>query len=1018
MNFIFNYRKAIIALCVLLFFFGFSQVSHLPISLFPKSTKPTIRVTVPHDMDVLELKNDLGRKIESSLLNIEDIEQVDAMYSSGVAKYILKFSWNKPANVALNETTAVVSFFQTHLPDYLPKIKVDYIDSGIENYVAIKSDVMSANDLSVLVESKLKPVLSNIKGLHKSFISKVNREEVRVEINPYALIRHGIKFSELLEVLNNARFNVSLGTIRGNQTRPDKEVFYLQSVKSIEQLKSLVVGKDNDDVIRLQDVADIKLAVAENGRSYYVDERAVVALAAWPRPNTNLYEFSKEFQTIIAEELRGIGDVVILNDPLLYINESLKKVFFAVLLSMLFCAVSVLLAFRSMSLVMLISCIIPCSLLASVLLLQIFNVGLNIVSLAAMSVSCGLVIDNAVVVVDSICQKARELNPLTKNDFVNCVLSSVKESSKAVISASMTTLVVFLPLAFTHPVVYSLIGELSLVVVAVIIFSIILSLFFLPSIVLSFAYFTGRWEIFLTKSESSISISNRVYSLLLNSILRSKSLQLLLVGIFVILCGYSVSLLNNNIRKEIVAEPHPNIIDVELSFFSKHYNQEFRESLLLPIRQQVVNLTQSQVRYVFTDMRPGVAYISLHLKDYRLANQVMEDLKASLKDTKYYNVHVTPWVSAKLTAPKIPDYRILVYGLNESNVRDVHKSLVFDLKNMSEVKRVKFSPKSNLKSEFHVLPNQSLVQTIGMPIPAESLRTEALGIINHALEPQKLFDVKFEDGERPLFVLFDEQHDINSLKNIPISINNQVYALRNLVKIEESQEWSDYYSRNGQDIFLIEIWFNLSRADEIVSFLDQQFKKHKVDGVKFIVQDTQGEIWQSIRSLVIALVTAIALVVVVLLISNNSITYTLVSLTTIPMGFVGATIALYVFNSTLSVNSLIGLLILTGLSINNAILITHKFKLILESEDISLKVAIVRAATSRLRAMFVTSTSTVLGMVPIAMGLGSNGNIMQPLGISLGAGLLVSFLLGLLLVPILLYWAECYREESGTSQKL
>ncbi len=1018
MSLVLQFRQAIIAAGLLLFALGAVKLTQLPVSLFPKSTKPTVRLTLSHDMDIVALKQSLGEKIEQALLNIENIEQVEATYSKGKATFLLRFQWNKPANQAVNESTAVAAFFQTQLPDHLPPIRVDYIDSGIENYVAVRSDKYSAAELSLLVESKLKPVLASMPGLHKSFVSKVNREEVRIEVNPYALIRHGVSFNDVLAVLNQARFNLSLGTIAGNDSRADVDVFYLRRVESLSALKDLVVSKQAQRLIRLKDIAQIKLALGEQDRVYYIDENAVVAVAAWPQPNANLYQFSQQFQHTVSSQLADIGEVVFLNDPLAYINDSLEQVTLAIMLSMAFSALAVLVAFRSLNLTLLIALVIPSSLFGAVILLQWFNVGLNLVSLAAMSVSCGLVIDNAVVVIDAICSQVSHAKPQTKAQFNRCVIQSVKQTQTAILSASLTTLVVFLPLAFTAPVVYSLVGELSLVVVAILTLSIGVSLLFIPALILAFANLFGRWRMFERSPQSTKALSNRLYRYLMGHLLQLKSVQLLFIAGFIGLSVFAVHLLQHDIRKEIVAEPHPNIIDIELSFTSADYTQAFREALIAPVRAQVAQLSGEKVKYVFTDMRKGLAYLSLHLKDFHDAQPLMALLRQTITANTHYSVNVSPWVSAKLSVPQIPDHRIMVYGLNEDEVRTSHKALADALRSDPEVLRVKVYPRAQRHQQAHILANQSQLKTMGMDISQQAFTEQVLPLVNHALEPRKLYDMRFAQGEVPLKLQLAQGFDIDSLSNIPLAIDNQTYALRHLIAIEQAQAWSHYYTRNGQQSFLIEVWFNAMPQAQKQQKLERLLAAQTTDSVNFNLEDTQPEIWQNIESLMQAQLLALALVIVVLLAANGSFAYTAMTLLSIPLGLIGAALALYWFDSTLSVNSLVGLLILTGLTINNTILITEKFTQLMRQGQLSLAQAVIEAASSRLRAMFVTSASTILGMIPIAMALGGNGNIMQPLGISVAAGLAVSLFGSLILSPILLYWVNRTQATSAPQTQL
>jgi HAE1 family hydrophobic/amphiphilic exporter-1 len=1001
-----NYRSAIIAFTFFLVFIGISNIVTLPVSMFPNSTKPTVKINIAHDLDTLAFKDEIGKDLESSLMSLSGIERVEAVYKSNAVSYFAVFDWGKDPDLAINDTSAVASFYQTRLPDHLPPIKVYYHDVGIENYVAVQSKSMNAKELGLLLNKKLTPALREITGMQYFYISNVNADEVIVTVDPYRLIEFNVKPADVAAALHKSRFNESLGTLPANADDAEQHVFFIKKVSDFESLVNISIARIGDRIVKLGDVAEVSTQISAQGDISYLGDEPAIAIAAWPKPNTNLYQFAKDFQQTVRNHTAGIADVYYLNDPLAYIDDSLKNVLYAVLLSMLFAAMAVAVSFVSLKLMLIITLIMPLSLLCSGLVLSMLGVGLNLVSLGAMSVSIGLVIDNAIVVMDQICLNIKAQQPKNSASLIVAVKRSVAESANAVIASTVTTIVVFAPLAFTLPIVYSLVGELALVVVSVLVSSLFISLLFIPAVIISLSVFTGNWRWLERGVASKPSLWIRGYTWLVYGLLQYKSLQLMLVSIISLLFIYSLHIAATQLPTEIVAEPKPNIIDVEIRFASINLTNEQKDHIVKPVRQFLTDEFSSKINYQFTSMRQTVAYVSLYLNNFQDAEFIVKKIRQNLKDTADYSIDVSPWVSAKLLVPEVPDVRIVSIANSPEKQRQDHQVLEQALKADPLVYQVNSFPKSRTHDVVNVALNDSLSNALRYSIENEALGHLITDYIRYATDRRLLFNANLEHGEVPvkMTIAGEVAPSVESLGNLPIKIDEQLLNLRHVLSLQQTQRWSEYYTRNNEDLFLTEIW--LSKDAGLNKKVYAEALLAKIDpnwATNYSVLDASNEISANIQSLLQALCIALALVVVVLLVVNSSLKLTFVVLSAVPLGVMGAIFSLWVFDSTFSVNSMLGIILLSGITINNTILIADSFT---RQHSGSMQDRIVKACADRIKAATVTSVTTILGMLPIAMGFGSNGAILQPLGVSVAGGLGLSLLLSLLLTPVLLQWSS------------
>lgn len=976
-------------------------VQQLPISLYPNSTKPTVRVTVKYTMDVVTFKDTVGKKLEQSIRNIDSVDKLDVRYRANRSDFYVSFKWKTNPDQALKDVATVASFYQAELPENYPPIKTSYYDAGLELYVAANSEVMDLEKFGKVMKSRLIPALETIPGLASSYVTEVNEKEIAIIINPYSLVTYNLTLEDILSVLHKERFDTRLGTIRSNERAPEYQVMYVKSPKSIKDLEQIVVLKTSERLVQLSEVAKITLRPKEDDRFYYIDEKQSIAIGAGPMPGTNLYTAASRFEQTLDKYVADLGELFVLNSPMTYIKVSLKQMALAVLTGMLFTALCVLIAFRTLRITLLIACTMPMSIIFGICMLSVFDVGINLVSIGAVGVTSGMVIDNSVFVL----QRIRQELVSADNADNSSIQRAVKSSVRSVLSTTATSLVVFLPLIFTQPVVKALVGELVVVIILLLLASIFVSLVVLPTIIMLLSNSNSQYR-YLVKTYTAHTNKNNLYTRVLNVLLSSKLLSLFVLAIISIAFAYSIHLLSHKVKKDVVAQPLPNIIDVGLYFSDTELPAEKRKALVFSVRDVIKTHLEQEIKFIYTDLRKNLSYLSIHIKDYTKASDIIEELRQRVKDTPDYSVDISPWVSASIKVENIPHLELRLSKTNHNQDIRLLDKLYRKLKTSEGIYKVKVYPKTRLTQFAEIDVDEVLVSKLAAQTSVDELEQQIINHAKYSLDYEYLYDVNLADGPTPLAVKLGKERidDLAQLTNQPVRMGKDIVNLGHIAQVNLREQSSNYFSRNGEQSYLIEIWFNRdikSHRAHLKSLLTNEIQQYP-DRISILNTDKETE--KNVGSLKKALYCSLALILLVLLFDFSKLVTALIAMSCIPLGFIGAAISLYQFDSTLSVNSLIGLMMLGGLGINNAIFIIHGFtENLLNSPNSTAKDNIIRAANSRLMPISVTTVSTICGMLPLAMGLGNGGPIMQPLGLALAGGMLSVFVLSLFLIPVLLH---------------
>lgn len=1009
-------RLFIFASLITLIYIAINLLPELPLSLFPQSSRPYIRVNVEYDMEVTAFKALIGNKMERSFRNIENTISVKGTYSPNRALYIIEFDWGSSSVQAFQNVSSIAAAYQSQLPKNTPPIRTSYYDAGLELYIVVVPHTMSAKALSEKLEARLTPILNNIQGVSASRISLVDDEEVIINVDPYRLVSLNIPLSDVIERIKAAEFDTNLGTVQGTADLPEYKVVLNKPKTTLEDIGELAIASENDRIIRLRDIADIRLQIREQDRVYQIGNQRAVAVVAWPFPDSDIYAVSKAFENELRKEVGNLGEIVTINTPIQYIDTSLNNMAIAVALGMVFAAFTVLIAYRSLGISTLIILVMPLSIALSIGFLYLLGVGVNIISIGAVGVAIGMVVDASIFVLTKTRQHLMHLDTDTIQAQRNAIIQAATESTNVVISSNLTSIAVFFPLVFTQPIVKALVSDFAIVIILLLSSSIVIALLILPTMLILITNLlrSSHWIVKrrISKKESKPS----VFTTILSYSIRKKRIWFLFVTVTFGLTTHTISLLNSEVDKEIIAQPQPNIIDIGFTFYSTDFSYEDKVKLISPLHEQINSTFQDKLKFIFSDYRDDVVYLSLHVKKTTNVEQLISQLKGIVPESNLYAIDISPWVSASVRIDNLPDYRLFISGPNHELRLETMQSLASRIKENNNVLRVKSAPKTNTTDYLTIQLRNEVLEHIKLDMSYAELEKHISKYVKYATKPELLYNTELSMGDFPVKVYFgkDRIRTADALESLPIRINQQIYNLGQLATINRQVERKQFFSMNEVDTYMVEIWLKNEHSleiDELRNFLSPVNTDDRTD---ISIVSSSGEIKKNIKSLITALYAAIVLVCLIVLFDLKELSDTLIMLLSIPCGFIGAVYALYFFDSTLSVNSLIGLIMLAGLGVNNSIYILHAYKDKLSQDNkISISDAVINAVHTRIGPILISSATSFFAMLPLALGLDSNGPLIQPLGLAMTGGILSLTLFSLSFIPMLLYIVESVKHRAS-----
>ena len=507
----------------------------------------------------------------------------------------------------------------------------------------------------------------------------------------------------------------------------------------------------------------------------------------------------------------------------------------------------------------------------------------------------------------------------------------------------------------------------------------------------------------------------RGYTLLLRPIISRKFLAILLIVACALVLAFSVLIVLPRIPKEIVSPPSSDRLVIFMRSVANTSSQQVVDEVFPSLDRMIRENLPDKIERTYAEVRGRFNRFFVVLKDTRDVNNAMSVLQKLFESDNDWYYNVLNWDPAQLPLPRTSDLLISVDGEDETTVVSLLERVRDLVSDMSLYAWVFTIPTTNYTDELVLTPRLETINGI-----SRYRENDLLGLLQRVLIGTQPMEFEYDGFTVSAEAEYPEDliQGRNNLENFLVPFEQSAVPIKHFFEFSESTSVSQIASENGQPVFRLYGVMNREEAASNRDLYEQRIREELAasleipPGYSVTFENPQEELDNAVQSLFLSLGIPVVLIYMLLAFQFNSLGVPLIILVSVPLGFIGLVWSLYVFRSTLSLNSLLGAILLSGIVVNNAIIFIDFYKTSL-GEHKSRIDALVETARVRFRPILITTLTTIAGMLPIAIGMGEGSNVIKPLGIAVSGGLLVSTTLSLFVVPAILSLVRLKSEQKS-----
>ncbi|ANB87542.1 efflux RND transporter permease subunit [Acinetobacter baumannii] len=993
---------------------GLASWKRMTVEEFPNIDFPFVVVTTQYAGASPEaVESDITKKLEDQINTISGIKQITSRSSEGLSMVIAEFNLDTSSAIAAQDVRDKIAPVIAQFRDEIDTPIVQRYDPSSSPIMSVvfESNSMSLAQLSSYVDKKIVPQLKTVSGVGNVNLLGDAKRQIRIKVHPEQLQSYGIGIDQVINTLKNENIEVPAGTL---QQKNSELVVQIQS-KVIHPLGfgDLVITNKNGSPIFLKQVATVEDTQAELQSSAFYNGRTAVSVDILKSSDANVIQVvDKTYQTLekLKAQMPAALNYKVVADSSKGIRASIKDVVRTIIEGAVLAVLIVLLFLGSFRSTVITGLTLPITLLGTLTFIWAFGFSINMMTLLALSLSIGLLIDDAIVVRENIVRHT-ELG----KDHVTAALDGTKEIGLAVLATTLTIVAVFLPVAFMGGLIGRFFYQFGVTVSTAVLISMFISFTLDPML-------SAHWKDPVKKKESRLQRFFNYISNLLDGLthIYEKLLKLALRFRFITVIIAIVSLvvalgLSKMIGTEFVPTPDKGEIRIQFETpvdSSLEYTQAKLHQVDQIIRQFPDVVSTYGVVNSEVDSGKNHAGLGVTLKPKQERSADLTTLNNEFRDRlqSVAGIRVTSVAAAQdsVSGGQKP-IMISIKGSDLNELQKISDRFMAEMEKIDGVVDLESSLKEP-KPTLGVHINRVLASDLGLSVSqiANAIRPLIAGDNVTTWEDRdgETYDVNIRLNENKRVLPQDVQNLYLNSNKTNANGQNILVPLSAVATTQEKLGASQINRRDLEREVLIEANTSGRPSGDIGQDIDKMQKAFKLPaGYTFDTQGANADMAESAGYALTAITLSIVFIYIVLGSQFNSFIHPAAIMASLPLSLIGVFLALFLFRSTLNLFSIIGIIMLMGLVTKNAILLIDFIKKAME-DGISRYDAILQAGKTRLRPILMTTSAMVMGMVPLALGLGEGGEQSAPMAHAVIGGVITSTLLTLVVVPVIFTYLD------------
>lgn len=1010
---------------------GIISFMRLSIDMMPEVEYPTISVSTFYgNVGPEEIEELITKPIEEALAAVQNVEEISSTSSEGSSNVSVSFEWGTDLDVAANDIRERIDMVIRALPDDVDRPTIRKFDiSSMPILMLGVSSSMNLLDLRELIEDQVQYRLERVNGVASTMIRGGLNREIHVNLKAAKLKAIGLSPQTVIIALRSENLNVPAGTYE----KGDKDILIRTQgeFSSLNDIRETVVTVKDGIPVRIGDIADVEDSWEEIRSLSRINGRDGLNIGIFKQSGANTVSVAEA----VKAELKRINadipqiEIFTLMDQSKYIEQSINNVGTSAIFGGILAVLILFLILRNISSTFIIATAIPISIIATFGLIYFGGFTLNIMTFGGLALGIGMLVDNSIVVLENI-YRHREQG--TKP--IDSAIIGSSEVMSAVIASTLTTLVVFLPVIFIRGMSGIMFKQMAYVVSFSLMCSLFVALTLVPMLASRFLHYTppehydGENLIhrIYSVSEDWFKWLENHYSAILKWALSNRKkvifIALILFLISVFLIRYiGVELMPASDEGEVRVSLE-TAVGTKLEPMDKvtRYAEEI-------IRKEVPELTNMVAQAGggggYGPFRGGggnSSNINLYLvpkaERKRSSEQVANDLRRILSNIPGVTVMARPSQNfmLRMSASVTDNISVEVRGYDLDTAKELAIKVDDVVKRVegitdTNISRDEGSPEQILRIDRKKAADMGLtVSLIG-----QALQTAVGG------SPASYLRESGEEYRILVRLSEEDRKELSDLLDLTV-INNQgrPVVLRNVLRSESLEGPTEIERKDQERIISIRANFTGRDMGSVISDIRAGLRSIPIPK-DFSIQfgSDYEEQQRSFRELMIGFILAVVLIYMVLSGQYESFKDPFIVILSIPMAIIGILAIMLLFNTTFSIQAFIGCIILAGIVVNNAILLVDYTNQLIRIHGMELFEAIKLGGARRLRPIIMTTLTTCLGLLPLALGLGEGGETQAPMARVVMGGLLSSSLITLVLIPVVYSIFNQKRKPKDTPVK-